>query len=151
MDLELGLSLETDYVHIRDELGDQEREYLAKTRRFVEEEVLPVIGGCWERAEFPFELARRMGELGLVGDAIKGYGCPEMSAPSSGLIAMELSRGDGSLATFAGVQAGLAMRSIAQHRSGGQKERWLGPPAPGEGLWALPPPPPPHRPPPIPP
>jgi glutaryl-CoA dehydrogenase len=137
VDLELGLSLETDYVHIRDELGDQERDYLARTRRFVEDEVLPVIGGYWERAEFPFDLARRMGELGLVGDAIKGYGCPEMSAPSSGLIAMELSRGDGSLATFAGVQAGLAMRSIAEHGSEEQKERWLGPLARVEAFGAF--------------
>jgi alkylation response protein AidB-like acyl-CoA dehydrogenase len=82
-------------------------------RAFVENEMLPVIGGYWERAEFPWELARRMGELELVGDGIEGYGCPEMSMPSAGIIAMELSRGDGSLATFGGVQAGLAMRSIA--------------------------------------
>ncbi|MEA2305371.1 MAG: glutaryl-CoA dehydrogenase [Solirubrobacteraceae bacterium] len=127
MGIDVGLALETDYVHIRDELGEQELAYLERTRAFVEDEVLPVIGDYWERAEFPWELARRLGELGLVGDGIKGYGCPDMSAPSAGLIAMELSRGDGSLATFAGVQAGLAMRSIAEHGSEEQKQRWLGP------------------------
>ena len=33
-----------------------------KTRAFVDDEVLPVIGGCWERAEFQRDLAKRMGE-----------------------------------------------------------------------------------------
>ncbi len=38
---------------------------------------------------------------------------------------MELNRGDGSVGTFLGVQAGLAMRSIAMHGSEEQKQRWL--------------------------
>jgi glutaryl-CoA dehydrogenase len=137
--IDVGQALETDYTHVRDELGEQELAYLEKTRTFVAEEVLPVIGDYWERAEFPWELARRMGELGLIGDGIEGYGCPEMSAASAGVIAMELSRGDGSLATFAGVQAGLAMRSIAEHGSEAQKEKWLGPMARVEkfGAFAL--------------
>jgi glutaryl-CoA dehydrogenase len=50
-----------------------------------------------------------------------------MSAAAAGLVAMELSRGDGSLTTFLGVQAGLAMRSIAEFGSEEQKEHWLGP------------------------
>jgi glutaryl-CoA dehydrogenase len=79
---------------------------------FVDDEVLPVINGFWERAEFPVDLVRRMGELGLVSDGIDYPGVPPMSAASAGLVAMELSRGDGSIATFAGVQAGLTMRSI---------------------------------------
>jgi len=36
--------------------------------------VLPVIGGYWERAEMPWPLLRRLGELGIVGDDIQGYG-----------------------------------------------------------------------------
>jgi glutaryl-CoA dehydrogenase len=46
---------------------------------------------------------------------------------SAGLIQMELSRGDGSLGTFLGVQAGLAMRAIAMHGSEEQRQRWLAP------------------------
>src|SRR3954447_9509925 len=134
MDIDVSRALETDYVGLRDEMGTQELDYLGRTRAFVEDEVLPVISGYWERAEFPFDLARRMGELELVGDGIKGYGCPEMSMPSAGIIAMELSRGDGSLATFAGVQAGLAMRSIAEHGSEEQKQRWLPPLAKVEAI-----------------
>jgi glutaryl-CoA dehydrogenase len=91
----------------------------------VDDEVLPVINGFWERAEFPYDLVRRMGELGLVSDGIDYPGVPPMSPASAGLVAMELSRGDGSLATFAGVQAGLAMRAIDHFGSPEQKERWL--------------------------
>ncbi|MHA6631539.1 acyl-CoA dehydrogenase family protein [Pseudonocardia sichuanensis] len=122
---QIGRSRGTDYFRIGDQLTDVERDYWNRTRRFVDDEVLPVINGHWERAEFPRELARRLGELGLVGDGIRGYGCPEMSPIATGLIALELNRGDGSLGTFLGVQAGLAMQSIAMLGSEEQKQRWL--------------------------
>ena len=92
---------------------------------FVDNEVLPVINGYWERAEFPWELIKKMGALGIVGDGIDGYGCPAMSPVAAGLINMELNRGDGSLGTFLAVQAGLAMRSIWMLGSEEQKQRWL--------------------------
>jgi glutaryl-CoA dehydrogenase len=122
---DLGKALGTDYFLLREDLTDSELDYLTRTRAFVEDEVLPVINDYWERAEFPLDLCRRLGELGLVGDGIRGYGCPEMSPLAAGLINMELSRGDGSLGTFLGVQAGLAMGAINQLGSEEQKERWL--------------------------
>jgi glutaryl-CoA dehydrogenase len=122
---DIGRGLGTDYLLLRQELTDHELDYLERTRRFVDEEVLPVMAGYWERAEVPLGLVRRLGELGLVGDGIDGYGCPPMSAVAAGLIQMELSRGDGSLGTLLGVQAGLAMRSIAAFGSEEQKQRWL--------------------------
>jgi len=122
---DIGRALGTDYFLLRSTLGPSELDYLERTRRFVHEEVLPVINSYWERAELPLDLFRRLGELGLVGDGIKGYGCPPMSSTAAGLVNMELNRGDGSLGTFLGVQAGLAMRSIALHGSEAQKQRWL--------------------------
>ena len=122
---DVGKALGTDYFLLRSELTDEEVDYLDRTRAFVEEEVLPVMPGHWERAELPLDLARRLGELGLVGDGIEGYGCPTMSIVAAGLIQMELSRGDGSLGVLLGVQAGLAMRSIAMLGSEEQKQRWL--------------------------
>ena len=98
-----------------------------RTRDFVDDEVLPVINGYWERAEFPWPLIEKLGKLGIVGDGIEGYGCPPMSPIAGGLINMELNRGDGSLGTFLGVQAGLAMQSIAMLGSEEQKQRWLPP------------------------
>ena len=60
-----------------------------------------------------------------MGDGIEGYGCPPMSPIANGLIHLELNRGDGSLGTFLGVQAGLAMQAIAMLGSEEQKQRWL--------------------------
>jgi len=122
---DVGRSLSTDYFGLKDQLDPAELELLMRTREFVDDEVLPVIGGFWERAEFPRDLARRIGELGLVGDGIEGYGCTPMSPTASGLINMELNRGDGSLGTFLGVQSGLAMKSIDMLGSPEQKQRWL--------------------------
>ncbi|HEY2702236.1 MAG TPA: acyl-CoA dehydrogenase family protein [Candidatus Dormibacteraeota bacterium] len=134
---DIGKALGTDYLLIRDELSDAEMDYLERTRRFVDREVLPVISDHWERAEMPVDLFRRLGQLGLIGDGIEGYGCPPMSPIAAGLIHMELNRGDGSLGTFLGVQAGLAMRSIAMLGSEEQKQRWLPGMARGEKLGAF--------------
>lgn len=122
---QVGRSQATDYYLIGEQLTDPERHVLQVVRDFVDDEVLPVINQHWERAEFPWPLVRRMGELGIVGDGIVGYGCPELSPIAAGLIHMELNRGDGSLGTFLGVQAGLAMRSIAMHGSDEQREQYL--------------------------
>ncbi len=122
---DLGRALDTDYLGLADELDESELAYLQRARKYVEDEVLPVVNGYWERAEFPLALARRLGELGLVGDGIVGYGYPPMSPLAAGLLHMELNRGDGSLGTFLGVHAGLAMQSIAMLGSEEQKQRWL--------------------------
>ena len=124
-EMDVGKALGTDYMLIRDQLTEAEVDYLERTRSYVDDEVLPVIGDYWDRAELPWELMRRLGELGLVGDGIEGYGCPEMSPVAAGLVNMEVNRGDGSLGTFLGVQAGLTMRSIAMFGTEDQKEQWL--------------------------
>jgi glutaryl-CoA dehydrogenase len=121
----IGRAQGTDYFRIADQLTPEELNYLQRTRAFVDDEVLPVINDYWERAEFPWPLVKKMAGLGIVGDGIAGYGCPPMSPIASGLIHMELNRGDGSLGTFVGVQAGLAMQSIAMLGSEEQKQRWL--------------------------
>jgi glutaryl-CoA dehydrogenase len=121
----IGRSLGTDYFRIADQLTRDERDYWRRTRDFVDDDVLPVINGYWERAEFPWPLIEKMAMLGIVGDGIEGYGCPPMSPIASGLVHLEINRGDGSLGTFLGVQAGLAMQSIAMLGSDEQKQRWL--------------------------
>jgi glutaryl-CoA dehydrogenase len=121
----IGRSRGTDFFKIGEQLSPAEYAVWDRVRRFVDDEVLPVAADSWERAEFPRPLAERLGELGIVGDGIEGYGCPQLSPMAAGLIHMELHRGDGSLGTFLGVQAGLAMRSIALLGSEDQKQRWL--------------------------
>ena len=115
----IGRSLGTDYFHIADQLTDTELDYWRRTRDFVDDEVLPVINEYWENAELPWPLIKRMGELGIVGDGIDGYGCPPMSPLAVGLITMELNRGDGSLGTFLG-RAGRPGDALHRHaRLGG--------------------------------
>jgi glutaryl-CoA dehydrogenase len=134
---DIGRSLSTDYFLIADQLTREELGYLRRTRDFVDNEVLPVVNTYWERAEFPWPLVQKMATLGIVGDGIDGYGCPPMSPIATGLVHMELNRGDGSLGTFLGVQAGLAMQSIAMLGSEGQRQRWLPPMARLEKLGAF--------------
>jgi glutaryl-CoA dehydrogenase len=122
---DLGHSLSTDYFFLREDLTDDQLELLRRVRVFVDDEVLPVISGYWERAELPWPLIQRVGELGIAGEEITGYGCPGLDPISCGLVHMELNRGDGSLGTFLGVQSGLAMKSIALLGSEEQKQRWL--------------------------
>ena len=94
-------------------------------RAFVDSDVLPVINDYWDRAEFPFELVPKIAELGIVGSTIEGYGCPGLSRLAAGMVTCEMSRGDGSVNTFIGVQSGLAMGSIGLLGSEEQKQRWL--------------------------
>src|ERR1700748_3668110 len=103
----LGHALSTDYFFLREQLTEDELTVLRRVRRFVDDEVLQEIGGYWERAELPWPLIRRLGELAIVGEEIEGYGCPGMDPIASGLMHMELNRGDGSLGTVVGVQSGL--------------------------------------------
>jgi glutaryl-CoA dehydrogenase len=121
----IGRSQGTDYFRIADQLTPAELDYLRRVRDFVDGEVLPAINAYWERAEIAWPLIRSLAKLRVVGDGIDGYGCPPMSPIARGLVHMELNRGDGSLGTFLGVQAGLAMQSIAMLGSEEQKQRWL--------------------------
>jgi glutaryl-CoA dehydrogenase len=121
----LGHALATDYLFLREQLTEEQLDLLRRVREFVDGEVLPVIGDYWERAELPWPLIRRLGDLGIVGEDIEGYGCPGLSPIACGLVHMELNRGDGSLGTLLGIQSGLAMKSIAMLGSEEQKQRWL--------------------------
>ena len=125
MDERLGNALATDYFLLRDQFDDADWEHFLRTRRFVDEEVLPVINDYWEQATLPWPLMRRLADLGLVGEDIRGHGSPGMSPLARGLVNMELHRGDGSLGTFLGVQSGLAMKAIDLLGSEQQKARWL--------------------------
>jgi glutaryl-CoA dehydrogenase len=121
----LGEALATDYFLVREQFSDEQWDHFLATRRFVDREVLPAINEYWEAAELPWPLMRRLAELELLGEDIRGHGCPGMSPLARGLVNMELHRGDGSLGTFLGVQSGLAMKAIDLLGSNAQKERWL--------------------------
>src|ERR1043165_3303371 len=114
-----------DFYLLDERLTDEERAIRDRLREFCDREVVPIINGYWERAEFPFELVPKIAALQMAGGTIEGYGCPGMSATAAGLVSMEWARADGSIGTFFGVHSNLAMQSIAMLGSEEQKERWL--------------------------
>lgn len=115
----------TDFYQLDDLLTPEERDLRYQTREFFEREVEPIVGPYWERAEFPFELIPKLRAFGHVGGMVKGYGCAGLGSVAVGLMGMEMSRVDGSISTFHGVQSGLTMGSIGMLGSEEQKQRWL--------------------------
>jgi glutaryl-CoA dehydrogenase len=113
-------------------LSDKELAVREEIRSFVEERIKPNIREWWEEAIFPREIVPEMGERGLLGMHLKGYGCAGESAVSYGLACMELEAGDSGLRTFVSVQGSLAMSAIHKFGSEEQKEEWLPKMAKGE-------------------
>src|ERR1700739_1356795 len=123
---DIGLARETDYFLIADQLTDPEKEIFAKVRAFGEAEILPIVNEYWERGEFPFELVPKSAALNIVGDYNLGdHGCHSLSAVAAGMVTYELSRIDGSIATFFAVHLGLAMQSINILGSDAQGHRYI--------------------------
>jgi glutaryl-CoA dehydrogenase len=133
----LSRSRGTDFYRLSDLLSAEERDIRDRVRVFCDERVAPIANGYWERAEFPAELIPEYRRLGVAGGHLSGYDCPGMTAVAEGLVASELARGDGSVATFHGVHSGLAMSAIGLLGSAAQKERWLGPMARVEKIGAF--------------
>jgi glutaryl-CoA dehydrogenase len=114
-----------DFLEIDSLLSDEEKLVRQTVREFVNREVIPHIEAWNRESSFPQHLVRSMGELGLLGANLQGYGCAGMSNVQYGLIMQELERGDSSLRSFASVQGALVMYPIATYGSNAQKERWL--------------------------
>lgn len=109
-------------------LNDADRALLARVRAFVDNDVLPCINDAWERGDFPYEkLLPGFRSLGIIGTSAKSHGAPALTRLQAGLVAMELSRGDGSVNTFNAVHSGLAIGTMDLLASEEQKERWMRP------------------------
>ncbi|MGF6482293.1 alkylation response protein AidB-like acyl-CoA dehydrogenase [Paraburkholderia sp. JPY419] len=118
---------DSDFYMIHQVLSEDEQALLARVRSFMERTVAPVINQYWAEDKFPFDLIPGLRDLNIVGIGFNGYGCPGGSVLLGGFIAMELARVDASIATFFGVQSGLAMGSIYLGGSEQQKQKWLPP------------------------
>ncbi|MGN6510929.1 MAG: acyl-CoA dehydrogenase family protein [Chitinophaga sp.] len=114
-----------DFYELHLRLSEEDRAVQLKVREFMEKEIRPLVNNYWLHDEFPYEVIPKFAELNLCGVTYKGYGCPGKSFLMEGIIAMEMARVDASIATFFGVQSGLAMGSIYMCGSDEQKEEWL--------------------------
>ncbi|MGH2711558.1 MAG: acyl-CoA dehydrogenase family protein [Actinomycetota bacterium] len=107
-------------------LSDEERATRDTVRKWVDRRVMPEIQEWFETGELPSrELAKEVGELGLLGMHLEGYGAAGASAVMYGLAIMELEAGDSGVRSLVSVQGSLCMFPIWKFGSDEQKERWL--------------------------
>lgn len=117
--------LGTDLYRLDDLLTDEQKLMRRAVARLVDEEFLPTVQQHFRAGTFPTELAPRLGEMGLLGMNLQGYGCPGTDNVSYGLAMQELERGDSGLRSFCSVQGSLAMYPIWAFGSEEQKNRFL--------------------------
>ncbi|MGH6631450.1 MAG: acyl-CoA dehydrogenase family protein, partial [Burkholderiales bacterium] len=98
-----------DFIDFDSLLSDDERLVRDTARRFIEDNLIPIIEQCNREGRFPRELVKPFGELGFFGASLKGYGCAGMSNVEYGLVMQELERGDSGVRSFVSVQSALVM------------------------------------------
>src|SRR5438128_7572270 len=123
-----------DYYRIEDLLSEEERMIRDTIRDWVEAEFLPVVTDHHRAGTFPVTLIPQLGEMGVFGATLKGYGCLGLNHVAYGLIMQELERGDSGLRSCASVQSGLVMYPIDAYGSDAQKRQWLPALAKGEKI-----------------
>ena len=114
-----------DFIGFDALLSDDERLVRDTSRKFIEDNLVPIIEECNRAGRFPRELVKPMGELGFYGASLKGYGCAGMSNVEYGLVMQELERGDSGVRSFVSVQSALVMYPIYAFGSDDQKQTWL--------------------------
>ena len=110
----------SDVLALDSLLGAEELRIRQRVRDFTDQRIKPDIARWYEDAVFPLELAQELGELGVLGMHLEGYGCPGRTAVEYGLAAMELEAGDSGIRTFVSVQGSLAMTAI--HKWGSEDQ-----------------------------
>ncbi len=114
-----------DFLEFDSLLTDDERLVRDTTRKFIEDNLIPIIEECNRSARFPKELVKPMADLGFYGASLQGYGCAGMSNVEYGLVMQEMERGDSGIRSFVSVHSSLAMYPIYAFGTEEQKQTWL--------------------------
>ena len=112
--------LNSQSLYTEEELAIQET-----ARSYCQERLLPRVLDAYRNEHYHREILTEMGELGLLGPTIDGYGCAGVSTVASGLITREIERVDSGYRSGASVQSSLVMGPIDQFGTKEQKDRWL--------------------------
>jgi glutaryl-CoA dehydrogenase len=116
-------------------LTEEERMMRDVVRSYVDTRIKPEIADWFETGEIPArELAKELGDLGVMGMHLEGYGCAGTSAVAYGLACLELEAGDSGLRSLVSVQGSLAMFGIWAWGSEEHKQEWLPRMAAGEAI-----------------
>jgi glutaryl-CoA dehydrogenase len=131
-DISLATPDPRDFLDTDSLFDDEERLLRDTVRDFVRKEIVPNVGTWWEEGIFPVEMAKTMGDMGLLGMHLEGYGCAGTSGTAYGLACLELEAGDSGVRSFVSVQGSLVMFPIWKFGSEEQKQEWLPRMASGE-------------------
>ena len=114
-----------DILRLDGQLTEEERMIRDNVREYCNKSLMPRILDANRNEKFHPEIYKEMGELGILGASIKGYGCAGVGYVSYGLITREIERVDSSYRSAFSVQSSLAMYAIYQFGSEEQKEELL--------------------------
>ncbi len=123
-----------DPLVLDDMLTDEERLVRDSIRRFCQEELQPRVLEAFREEKVDRSLFPRMGELGLLGSTIDGYGCAGLNYVCYGLAAREVERVDSGYRSMMSVQSSLVMYPIFAYGSEEQREKHLPRLATGEAV-----------------
>ncbi len=116
------------------ELSDEERMVMQTARDYAQAKLAPRIRESYRNESTDPAIFREMGELGLLGPTIDGYGCPGVNYVSYGLIAREIERVDSGYRSMFSVQSSLVMYPIYTYGTEEQREKYLPKLATGEWI-----------------
>jgi len=124
-----------DYFQLDDLLTDEHKLVRDAVRNYVKKEISPIIEDYAQRAEFPRQIVKQLGDLGCFGPTIpEQYGGGGLDYISYGLMMQELERGDSGVRSTASVQGSLVMFPIYEYGSEEQRRKYLPKLASGEWL-----------------
>lgn len=124
-----------DYFNVDELLTEEHRLIRESVRNYVKKEISPIIEDYAQRAEFPQQIVKQMGDLGVFGPTVPvEYGGGGLDYISYGLMMQELERGDSGVRSTASVQGSLVMFPIYQYGSEEQRKKYLPKLASGEWL-----------------
>ncbi len=119
---------------MEDQLTEEERMVRDTTNQYAQDKLAPRVREAYQNESTDPAIFREMGELGLLGPTIEGYGCSGVSYTSYGLIAREVERVDSGYRSMMSVQSSLVMYPIYAYGSEEQKEKYLPKLATGEWI-----------------
>lgn len=122
-----------DYYLVDELLTDEQKLIRDSVRAYVKKEISPIIEDYAQRAEFPSQIIKGLGEQGCFGPFIpQKYGGPGLDYTTYGIMMQELERGDSGVRSTASVQGSLVMFPIYKYGSEEQKMKYLPKLATGE-------------------
>ena len=122
-----------DPLLIESLLTDEQRMVRDSAKQYAEQKLQPRVQSAFRKEETDAAIFREMGEMGLLGSTIQGYGCPGVDYVSYGLIAREIERIDSGYRSMMSVQSSLVMYPIYAYGSEAQREKYL--PKLASGQW----------------